>query len=377
MNRPGAVLALAHTLDRSDGGPARAAIDLAHLVATIEPLGESRLCYYYGSDPMSRIPGSPASIHRMPWQIGAGPGPNWIAVLVATFKSVKSSSVVTVHGFYLWWVPIVLVIATMTRKRVFICPHGSLTSYQSRQKVTKKLLFRATTVPLVHLAGGTFVVASNRERTEMPWTCRTIRSHVIALPVPILDAEHEGGEWHDPISLVSVSRIAHKKRIDISVRTVAELRSRGRAARLEIFGEGDPALLNSLQELSRDLGVDDCVTFRGQVDATRRTAALLDSDVFLLPSEDENFGIAAAEALAAGVPVVASTRVDALAGLPAECGTLLVEPTPERIAQAIVDILENCSRTQTGRACRAEAQQRFAPSLVRDAWRRLILGGAG
>jgi glycosyltransferase involved in cell wall biosynthesis len=70
--------------------------------------------------------------------------------------------------------------------------------------------------------------------------------------------------------------------------------------------ENHKALIDSL---IRAQGVETQVFFTGRVAASERASALADADLFCLPSDHENFGIAIIEALAAGVPVIVSRHV--------------------------------------------------------------------
>ncbi|HTA19967.1 MAG TPA: N-acetyl-alpha-D-glucosaminyl L-malate synthase BshA, partial [Polyangia bacterium] len=101
--------------------------------------------------------------------------------------------------------------------------------------------------------------------------------------------------------LVHVSNFRALKRTDDVVRIFARVRA-GRAARLRLVGDG-PEHARALT-LARELGVAADVDAVGERDDL--PALLADAAAFLLPSENESFGLAALEALACGVPVVAS-----------------------------------------------------------------------
>ena len=101
--------------------------------------------------------------------------------------------------------------------------------------------------------------------------------------------------------IVHVSNFRPVKRVDVVMRVFAMVAKRI-AARLVLVGEG-PELEPSLQ-LGRELGVSARVDALGpQEDVTTVLSA---ADLFLLPSAQESFGLAAAEAMACEVPVVAS-----------------------------------------------------------------------
>ena len=65
----------------------------------------------------------------------------------------------------------------------------------------------------------------------------------------------------------------------------------------------------TLQALARDLAIDDHVNWLGYVDGDRKRDVLAAASAFVLTSYSENFGVAVAEALAAGLPCVVSQGV--------------------------------------------------------------------
>jgi glycosyltransferase involved in cell wall biosynthesis len=107
------------------------------------------------------------------------------------------------------------------------------------------------------------------------------------------------------------------------------------AVRFALFGEGDAA---ALRERARALGLDGTVSFPGQVPARE---ALSRMAVFVLSSHMENAPLALLEAMAAGVPVVA-TRVGGVPELVPEGTGLLVEPgDAAALAAAIGRLLDD------------------------------------
>ena len=74
--------------------------------------------------------------------------------------------------------------------------------------------------------------------------------------------------------------------------------------KLVIAGYGEGGYLKSLKDLSSRLGLNDMVTFRGPVEGSAKWNLYRSSELFVLPSVSENFGMVVAEALACGVPVL-------------------------------------------------------------------------
>jgi glycosyltransferase involved in cell wall biosynthesis len=101
--------------------------------------------------------------------------------------------------------------------------------------------------------------------------------------------------------LLGVGRLTPQKDFATLLRTVARLRE-DRDVRLIILGEGEER--DQLQDLCRELGIADHVDLHGFVDNPIKYMAR--SDVFVLSSVWEGFGIVVVEALASGTPVVST-----------------------------------------------------------------------
>ena len=144
----------------------------------------------------------------------------------------------------------------------------------------------------------------------------------------------------EQVTLMHISNYRPVKRVGdviaIFARVAAEL-----DARLILVGDGPEATV--AEELAVKLGVRDRVTFTGVVD--RVAPVLRAADLFLLPSETESFGLAALEALASGVPVIASD----VGGIPEVVehgitGYLAPVGDIDRMADYAIDLLSDCPR---------------------------------
>lgn len=107
--------------------------------------------------------------------------------------------------------------------------------------------------------------------------------------------------WHTPARLISVGRLAKQKRPDLLLEAVRTLLDE-RPVELHLVGAGP--LEAELRDQAHRLGIENKVHFHGFVHDPSRLVA--DADVFVLASDYEGFGNVLVEALATGIPVVAT-----------------------------------------------------------------------
>jgi glycosyltransferase involved in cell wall biosynthesis len=106
-----------------------------------------------------------------------------------------------------------------------------------------------------------------------------------------------------------LGRLIPRKGADLLIEALAQMDPGKSQIVIVIAGpEGETGYLAFLQEKARAAGVEDRVRFFGPLYADDKKRAMVDADVFVLPSRYENFGNAAVEAIACGTPAIVSDR---------------------------------------------------------------------
>ena len=145
------------------------------------------------------------------------------------------------------------------------------------------------------------------------------------------------GKKQDDIYLITTSRLVHKNAVDDCIRALRYLPER---TYLLIIGVGPEE--ENLRKLARDIGKRENVKFLGFLPHEQIPLFLTVSDIFIRPSRSEGFGNSFIEAMAAGLPVVATP----VGGIPDfiddhETGVFCRPDNPKSIAEAVTEIITN------------------------------------
>ena len=173
--------------------------------------------------------------------------------------------------------------------------------------------------------------------------------------------------WLDSRRIILfLSRIDRKKGLELLIDALAMVRQKNKDVALVIAGDGEKAYVRELRE--RGAGSREPVAeiiWTGHLSGEMKAAALAAADVFVLPSASENFGIAAAESLAAGVPTIVSEEVALSRDIRRYDAGAVVKRDMQQLAGAIDDLLSNRERA-AGLAAngRRLAQERYSPEAV-------------
>lgn len=166
-----------------------------------------------------------------------------------------------------------------------------------------------------------------------------------------------------------------QKGVDVLLRALPAILAHHRVE-LEIVGGGP--LLEGFQSMARALQVDDHVRFVGFMEYGRMPERYANADLFILPSRHESFSLVLAEAMAAGLPVVA-TRVGAIPEVVEDGRTgILVPPgDPLALARAVNDLLSRPRRMEAmGARGRKRVESLFTwdkvAGRVLESYRRML-----
>jgi glycosyltransferase involved in cell wall biosynthesis len=167
----------------------------------------------------------------------------------------------------------------------------------------------------------------------------------------------------EPPAILVLGRVSARKGVEDVVAVARILHERGIDARVRVVG--GPDLASDYTKLLDDLPSENS-EYAGRITPAEVPAELARSDVLLQASKYEPFGLTVGEALAAGVPVVATEEVGAIEGIDPTVGAAVRPGDVEAIVAAIVAMLQRLRSepSVTRSLARAEAERRYAPELV-------------
>ena len=164
-----------------------------------------------------------------------------------------------------------------------------------------------------------------------------------------------------PFRLFTAAILNQRKGIDLLLRALAHLIRNGQDVVLDIGGEGPER--EALVLLARDLGIADRVNFLGLLSREGVRKAMQEAHLFVLPSSYETFGVAYIEAMACGLPVIA-TRCGGPEGfVTPDVGCLVPQSDENALATTIHDVFVNYHRFD-GNEIRCYVVRRFGSDAV-------------
>jgi glycosyltransferase involved in cell wall biosynthesis len=240
---------------------------------------------------------------------------------------------------------------------------------ENRRRLVKSLSFQFVEKPILRHAAGMHYTSHDEQR-EAEAAGATAHPLVIPLGIDLAPFEQLPEAEHffrqHPVArgrplLLFLSRLDAKKGLDLLLPAFAKVRQAVPNALLVIVGDGPTDYVKSCHQIAADAGVAETVIWPGFLGGKDKLAAFAAASVFVLPSYSENFGIAAVEALAAGLPCVLASGVAVSADVAAGEAGLVVPPDSDSLAAALIQLLlDDAQREKFAGNARQLAASRFS-----------------
>lgn len=275
--------------------------------------------------------------------------PAWPAGKKAVIAALSGADVVHIHSLWHPQAYRVAMSASAEGVAAGVSLHGVLDSWSLDQKKAKKAAYLALrgrrligACAFVHCTAESEkdqAVAALRDE-QLPFSVLPYVVNEIDPPRdPALSGKATGlfgGEASDH-RLLFLSRLHAKKGVFLFIDVLADLVKEGLPVRAVIAGPGSPSTVASLRRRLEELGLTHRANLAGLVTGASKLALLAVSDLLLLPTSQENFGLVLVEALACGTPVVTTSGVDIHKELSRIRGVSIVEMGPADLRGRLVE----------------------------------------
>lgn len=315
------------SMDPSYGGPCQG---IRNIVPVLQELGVHNEVVSL-DDPAAQFLGKDKFLIH-PLGPGAGPWKKSDKLIPWLQDNVSKFDAVIVHGLWQYYGHAVGKVMRELRKtaktpKLFVMPHGMLDPYFQRapdrklKAIRNWLYWKLIEEKVIHSADAVlFTCEAELLLAREPFRPYHPEAEINVgygiQPPPAYTQEMKEAflakcpQVKDQPYLLFLSRIHEKKGVDLLIQAYAKIASDD-APKLVIAGPGmETKYGKQMSELVKSLRLQDAVVFPGMLNGLSKWGAFYQCEAFVLPSHQENFGIAVVEALASGRPVLITRQIN-------------------------------------------------------------------
>tara|TARA_B110000858_G_scaffold198281_1_gene263717 strand:- start:21914 stop:22954 length:1041 start_codon:yes stop_codon:yes gene_type:complete len=263
-----------------------------------------------------------------------------LASVQQILAAIPDQSVVVIDGLAFGVLDELAVAESQRLKLVALCHHPLALETGHSEKIKQTLLDSERRA--LSCAQATIVTSEHTRQILIDQFAVPSEKILVALPgtdrVPFAPCDGE------PIRLLSLASLTQRKAHDVLIDALAPLESLSWQARFVGSKDFDPVWASSLEGRVRQLGLSQRIYFTGAVNDTQ--PEYQQADVFVLPSRFEGYGMVFAEALAAGLPVIAARSGAVSDVVPETAGLLVAADDTAALTEALQQVLTNAALRQ-------------------------------
>ena len=302
---------------------------------------------------------------------------------------IPTFDLVHIHSLYMFHTSASAHFCRKFKVPYIIRPHGTLDPYLRRKSRIKKGIYNLF-LENRNLDKASAIHYTSEEEMILAHRPMNIQSPGVVVPLglnpedyaklPVPDSfRNRFPECRGKFLYLFLGRLDFKKGLDLLCKAFGEIARQRKDVHLIIAGPDEMGCTKQMRIWLAEEGILDRVTFTGMLSGKDKLAAFNDADVFVLSSYTENFGVALVEAMACGMPVVISDRVniwreiaDAEAGLVTKCN-------PDDVYRGMSQLLKDPDlRMKLGRNAKELVADRYTwdknIDLMIDVYAKIIKG---
>ncbi len=288
-------------------------------------------------------------------------------------KNAVNYDIVIIHTI---WAALPIEAAHVLRKLkvpFVIWPHGGLDPFDLQKKKNfKKILGPIFVKPMLEKCEAIICTAEKEAEVLEVYGSK---SKKMILPLPVLKSQASGNRerFRDRFSigsedfvLIFLSLLYYKKGLNLLIPAVKELSKMYSNLKVVIAGSELNGYGKIVNKLIEEHQLENKVIVTGFLSGQDKYDAFAGSDCFVLPSMNENFGIAIVEALNAGLPVLISKNVYIWKEIIQNGGGWVCEYSIESVTESIKGVLDNNDEYSEKKKNAAEVAKIFSPESLKN-----------
>jgi glycosyltransferase involved in cell wall biosynthesis len=304
-------------------------------------------------------------------------------------RTLKAFDLIHINAVWNYPTAVAAYFCRHNKKPYIISPRGVLYPYTAGKNIWKKLpyYYLITKRDLKCAAAIHYTTKNELEKCHLFLGLKN-RSIIIPNGIDLSEFNElpDKGKLRDHYSFLKdkkvvlfLGRIHWKKGFDLLAKAYGRLARERKDVHLLIVGPDEGGYGKKVRGWLQNESVLEQATFTGVLNGKEKIEAFVGSDIFVLPSYSENFGMAVIEAMACRLPVVISNQVGIHREVQRAEAGLIVRPNSTDLYSALIRLLDNSKEaSEIGKQGRKLVEEQFAIEKVADrmieAFKRVIDG---
>jgi glycosyltransferase involved in cell wall biosynthesis len=299
---------------------------------------------------------------------------NWqfsVEMTKALSGNISKFDVICINGLWSYPAAISCYYSWRYRKPYIIAPRGMLYRYTMGRKAWKKWPYYQL-ISKKHMQCASAIHYTTRDEAEQCHSRLRLNNTALIIPNGVdasMCAHLSNGEKlksRYPVLegkkvILFMSRICWIKGLDILTKAFGLIARNREDIHLLIVGPDEGGYEKKVKGWLEEEGVQDKATFTGMLKGDEKLDAFAGSDLFVLPSYSENFGMVVVEAMTCGLPVVISDQVGICDDVEKAKAGIIIETDAKQLAEALTRLLDNTNlRSEMGGQGKALAANKYS-----------------
>jgi glycosyltransferase involved in cell wall biosynthesis len=289
------------------------------------------------------------------------------------YKNARNYDLISIHSIWSLLQIDAAKIAADLDVPYIIRPHGSLDPFDlKKKKYLKKLVGPFLIRPMLDNSHSINCTAQ-LECDKLEKYGARVKAIALSLPVNLTEKTGNGANFrkvfgynNDDFVFLFLSRIDYKKGLNLLIPAVARLSKKFPNIKLAIAGSGSDGYEAKVRQWIKEEAAENNINICGFLAGEDKFDAFAGSDCFVLPSMNENFGIAVVEALSLGLPVLLSDNVYIWKEIIDKEGGWVCSYSKDSVQDKLEEIVNNPDELKRKKGSARNAAKQFSPESLKS-----------